>query len=407
MTISTRKLILAVSLTAAFAVPAQADDVTIYGVADVGMSVGDFGKGKQVNVTSGAQDGSRIGFKGTEDMGGGFKAIFTLEARVELDTGRQSNGYHSDGANVALFRGLPAPVTAALNPIIGASAAAVVNNNNALFDRQAFVGLITPVGAVLLGRQYSPAYEVAHGADVFESGSAGSWINLAFVNGNGVTPSIALRNSNALMYRIETPSGIVASAMYAPEATGSLGVAKSAKAANLLYRAKGVDAGVGYQVEQSQSGATGLRTLTFGGSYQLGNAKLFAGYLRGKNDNPAIAGIVAPAIGPAYAAILAKNARVDGVVTTVGAQYLVGPGRVKAGLSHYQNKILTDGNANLVSLGYDYLLSKRTNLYAQVSRVHNQANLQTSIGGSGYFGGATAAPGVSAKVLQLGLRQLF
>lgn len=405
MTISKRNLILAASLAFAFSAPVKADGVTIYGVADVGVSVGNFGKGKQVNITSGAQDGSRIGFKGSEDLGNGFKAIFTLEARVEFDTGMQSNGYISDGLNAALFRGLPAPVATALTPAIGRPTT-VVNNTNALFDRQAYVGLITPVGAVLFGRQYSPAYEVAHGADVFESGSAGSWINLAFVNGSGVTPSIALRDSNAVMYRIEK-NGFIASALYAPEASGSLGVAKRTWGVNTIYRANGWDVGIGYQAEQNQTGAPALKSLTAGGSYTLGQAKLFAGYLRGKNDNPAVAGIVAPAVGPAIAGIVARNARVDGTVLTVGGQYPVGPGRIKVGLAHYQNDLTVDGNANLVSVGYDYILSKRTNLYAQAAHVHNQANLQTGVGGSGYIGGSTAYPGASAKVLQMGVRHMF
>jgi predicted porin len=402
---STHKLALAMLLATAFSSSAHADSVTIYGVADVGVSVGQFGAGKQVNVTSGAEDGSRIGFKGSEDLGQGFKAIFTLESRIELDTGSQSNGYLSNGLNAQLFRGLPAPVVAALTPAIGRPATAV-NSSNALFDRQAFVGLITPVGAVLMGRQYSPAYEVAHGGDVFESGSAGSWINLAFVNGSGVSPSIALRISNALMYRIEK-NGFIASVLYAPEATGSLGVSKRARAANMIYRANGLDVGVGYAAEENQLGAPSLKTWVAAGSYKLGETKLFAGYLRGKNDNPAIAGIIAPAVGQTIAGIVGQNARVDGSVVTVGAQYPVGPGRIKAGLAHYRNNLTVDAGANLASLGYDYILSPRTNLYAQVTHVHNQANLQTGIGGSGYIGGSTAYPGASARVLQVGIRQMF
>lgn len=403
---SSNKLILSALLSAAFIQPAVASDVTVYGVADVGVSVTNFGAGRQTAVVSGAEDGSRIGFKGTEDIGGGYKAIFTLEARVEFDTGAQSNAYLSDGLNAALFRGLPAPVVAGLVPAIGRPAR-IVNKDNALFDRQAFVGLITPVGAVLLGRQYTSAYEVVHTADVFESGSAGSWVNLSYVNGNAVTPSLALRTNNAIQYRIEA-KGIIASVMVAPEAgSGSIGAAKRAMSANVIYRANGFDAGLGYYTEQDQVGNDALTTYVAGGSYKFTNAKVFAGYIKAKNDSPAIAGIVAPAVGPAFAAIVGQNARVDGAVATLGVQYPVGPGTVKVGLSHYRNRRTADADSSLVAVGYDYALSKRTNLYGIVAHARNQSQAQTGLGGSGYFGGSTAYPGASANAIQCGIRSLF
>lgn len=400
------KITLSALLSAAFAQPALAADVTVYGVADVGVSVSNFGAGRQTAVVSGAEDGSRIGFKGSEDMGGGFKTIFTLEARVEFDTGAQSNGYLSDGLNASLFRGLPAPVVAGLVPAIGRPAR-IVNGGNALFDRQAFVGLITPVGAILLGRQYTPSYEVAHAADVFESGTAGSWVNLSFVNGSGVTPSLTLRDNNAVQYRIEA-KGIIASMMVAPEAgTGSVNAAKRATSANIIYRANGFDVGLGYHAEKNQVGADALTTYVAGGSYKFGGTKLFAGYIQAKNDAPAIAGIVAPAVGPAYAAIVGQNARVDGSVMTLGVQYAVGPGTAKAGLNHYRNRRTADADSSLAAVGYDYALSKRTNLYAILAHLRNQSQAQTGLGGSGYFGGSTAYPGASANAIQCGIRSLF
>jgi predicted porin len=402
-----RKRILAALALAALGAPAFADSLTLYGVADVGLSVANFGNGRQTNLVSGAEDGSRIGFQGTEDLGGGYKALFKLESRVEFDTGSQSNAYLSGALNAALFRGLPAPVAAGLVPAIG-NPARVANNLGAIFDRQAYLGLVTPIGALVLGRQYTPAYEVAHGADAFESGTAGSWMNLAYVNGNAVTPSLSLRDNNAIQYRLETPGGIIASLMLATEpGTGSIGVAKRAGSGNLIYRAHGIDAGIGYHTEQDQTGVQSLRSWTAGGSYELGKAKLFVGFLRATNDNPAIAKVVAPAIGPAYAAVLAQNARVDDYVATLGAQYRLGSGRIKASVSRMHNRLTSDADATLAAVGYDYALSKRTNLYATVAHVTNQSNSQAGLGGSGYLGGSTAHPGANATVLQLGLRQVF
>ncbi|HEV7454671.1 MAG TPA: porin, partial [Candidatus Saccharimonadales bacterium] len=84
---TTMRLKLLVALIGAgLAAPVLAQsNITIYGIADTGIQVSRFGNGTQYNMASGIADGSRLGFKGTEDIGGGYKAIFTLEARVELD----------------------------------------------------------------------------------------------------------------------------------------------------------------------------------------------------------------------------------------------------------------------------------------------------------------------------------
>jgi predicted porin len=386
--------------------PTLASEVHLYGVADAGVSVTSFGQGRRVHITSGAEDGSRIGVKGKEDLGSGYKALFTLEARVEFDTGLQSNAYLAPHPAATLFEGLPSPVVSGLVPVIG-QPVRVVNNNNALFDRQAFLGLITPVGAILLGRQYTPAYEVAHGADAFESGTAGSWFNLAYINGSVLTPSLSIRDNNALQYRIEAPNGIIASAMWAPESTGSLNVGKRAVSGNLIYRARGIDAGVGYHSEQNQLGQNALETWTIGGSYQLQKIKLFAGYLRATNDNPALAYIVEPAIGKTFAAIVGQNARVDSSVFTVGLHVPLASGRIKAGVSQLNNNMQNDADAMLFAVGYDHFMSKRTNLYATLGHAKNESRSQAALGGSGYAGGSTSQPGTTATAVQLGIRHNF
>jgi predicted porin len=102
--------------------------VTIYGVADAGI-VRSSNQNGQSNVyeKSGALSASRIGFKGTEDLGGGTEAVFMLESGFDIDTGAQS-----DAA--------------------------------ALFNRQAWVGLVDRrYGSVLLGRHYTPYSDMVGG----------------------------------------------------------------------------------------------------------------------------------------------------------------------------------------------------------------------------------------------------
>ena len=97
------KLIAGVIATC-FAVPVMAQSsVQIYGVADAGITKT---KGESARIFSGGADGSRIGFKGTEDIGGGWKAIFNLEARVELDTGTQTPTLITDNPGLYLTKGM-------------------------------------------------------------------------------------------------------------------------------------------------------------------------------------------------------------------------------------------------------------------------------------------------------------
>ena len=80
-----------------------------------------------------------------------------------------------------------------------------VNGAGAIFDRQSWVGMVTPYGAVLLGRQYTPGYEILNRFNVMGDASA-----LSFGQGYN-TPGI--RMNNAVVYRAEL-KGFSGSAMY-------------------------------------------------------------------------------------------------------------------------------------------------------------------------------------------------
>lgn len=121
--------------------------VTIYGVADAGLVVDKDAAGDRLTrVASGVASGSRIGFKGKEDLGNGLSALFVLESGFNIDTGASGQG------------GL-------------------------LFGRQAYVGLSGTGGTVTLGRQYSPYYLALRDvADPFVIGLAGTASNIMVTN---------------------------------------------------------------------------------------------------------------------------------------------------------------------------------------------------------------------------------
>ena len=93
-----KKQLLALSLLAAFAGMAHAQtSVTIYGLMDTGLV-----KETGSDLKMGEWNSSRLGFRGTEDLGGGYKATFQLEKRFYVNDGT-INGVDWDGAsNVGL-----------------------------------------------------------------------------------------------------------------------------------------------------------------------------------------------------------------------------------------------------------------------------------------------------------------
>ncbi|MDB5756656.1 MAG: porin [Massilia sp.] len=144
---------------AAGATSAQSS-VTIYGVADAGFVRESGGAAGTVNqITSGVGSASRLGIRGSEDLGGGWSANFLLESGFKIDSGE---------SEVA----------------------------GAMFNRQAFVGVkSTELGALTLGRQYTPYYlTVSTVADPFGAGYAGNAKNLFPVAGNST------RASNTVLY---------------------------------------------------------------------------------------------------------------------------------------------------------------------------------------------------------------
>ena len=123
-----KKIILAAGLLSGVACMAQAQtNVTIYGVIDLGLNyTNNVGGKNDVQMESGYAQGSRLGFKGNEDLGGGLSALFQLENGFAADTGKLGQG------------GL-------------------------MFGRQALVGLSSKTaGTVTLGRQYDSVVDFLH-----------------------------------------------------------------------------------------------------------------------------------------------------------------------------------------------------------------------------------------------------
>ena len=322
-----KKSLIALAVLAASGAAMAQSSVSVYGLADVWV-----GSVKNSTATTSARETvlesggfatSRIGFKGTEDLGGGLKANFQIETSVAMDR--------------------PTP--------------------SSLGDRQAWVGLSGGFGAIELGRSWTP-YDDTRALinDTFNANVAAS-----FVNWVGYTD----RGTNGIRYNTPSFGGLSASALVGlgeDKNTGGTNKASGLTSISLNYANGPIAAGLAYQTEKDNNNGAGVfadvtglagavgvttskRTYTLvNGSYDFGVAKLMAGYNTVKLTSDQAVGNEAKA-----------NEYQLGVEAPLGANLAVGAG-------YAQSKIKLNGAEVAKTKGYTvalkYNLSKRTFGYA-------------------------------------------
>ncbi len=407
---------------ASSAVVAQStpSSVTVYGILDGGV-VHNTGVTNKNQLVSGIMEGSRLGFRGNEDIGGGFRAIFTLEQRLELNNGTFSNRPPSgaqvpDRWNQAALLGLPA----ALQPAVSGVAAQIgqqigVNVPNNAWDRQIYVGLVTPVGAVLAGRQYTPAYEVTSVFDVMGTQSSLSAGQVA-----SLPAAFDIRVSNALQYRIVV-GGITASAMYALGDNTANSKANRFGGAMAMYKGANFGVGVGYNQRNNDIGQKSLQSLALGGNLTFDFGSFHLLLARVKDENPSgVSGIAARLLNPpppnapapAFAASLVQNAftsalRQDSQLGHVGYKLSAGANTFYLAYTRLNDQKATDADVISYGAAYTYALSKRTDFNVVLTHFDNTGLAQAAPGQAGFLGGVTKSAGTDSNSLALGIRHRF
>ncbi len=385
--------------------------VTLYGIADIGITqVSGLKAGSVTQLASGIMEGSRWGLKGSEDMGGGYKTIFTLENRFELDTGALNNkpitgAQLPDRFTTTTALGLPAPyagTVAAVVPQLGASLG--VNLASNLFDRQAYLGVITPFGAILAGRQYTPAYETSATYDIMATQSA-----LGAGQIVAIPSAFDIRMPNSLAYRMQK-DGISAALMYAAgEVPG--GINKSRLLGmNVNYKTDMFSVGFGYNTKNNELGEKSLTNTVLGASMNMGSSTISSMIVKIKDDHPTglspIGALLGAAGAPVYQAFI-KAFMADGTLFHIGYRNVTGPNTISVAYSQFNDKTAANADVKSYGVAYTYALSKRTDLNAVLVRFDNSANGQAAPGGNGYLGGVTATAGTDSTGLAFGLRHRF
>lgn len=406
---------LAAACASAVAQTTPPPSVTIYGIVDAGVVHATGLANNKNHLVSGIMEGSRFGLRGNEDIGGGYRAIFTLEHRLELNTGSVSNRPPSgtqvaDRLSQASLLGLPA----ALQPAVTGVASGIgqtlgVNLAGNFWDRQAFVGLVTPFGAVLAGRQYTPAYEISAAFDAL-----GTQSSLAAGQVASVPPSIDIRVSNAVQYRIVL-GGLTASAMYAFGGNTANSKANRFGGAMAMYKAGPFAAGLGYNQRNNDIGQKSLKSTVLGASMMIGPGTLSGLYGKVEDDNPSGVSTIATNLTPltgAVAATLVQDAftsalRQDGTLMHLGYKMPIGGNTVYVAYSAFNDKRAPNADVASYGVAYTHALSKRTDLNAVLTHFENKNLAQAAPGQAGYLGGFTKSAGTDSNSLALGIRHRF
>ena len=352
----------AVALCSASAMPAHAQSsVTVFGIMDAAVRhVTNEGRGNIDSLVSGSNSTSRLGFRGTEDLGGGLSASFHLEHGLLLDTGT------------------PASATQ-------------------FWDRRSTVSLASKThGEIRAGRDFVPSYVnwtrydpftyvgVA-GANNFISATPLGPIRSAFGTGGNTT----VRSSNAVQYLLPSGLGGLEGGLMVAAGEGGTAAAGQHKLVGVRLGYATKTYGISAAHTRSESDLTLLgahKDSVIGGNVTVAGISLTAAYRQFE-----------------YGQVKQNNLLV-GAVVPVGASGQVKASANRVDLSGRVGAAVVDANdATQLGVGYVHNLSRRTALYATVSRIDNKGAATFVVpGGPAGIGGGRHSTGYEA-----GLRHTF
>ncbi|WP_427308707.1 porin [Cupriavidus sp. H39] len=319
-----------ISLLVSGAASAQSS-VTLYGVVDVGVEFANHqpGAGDTVaRVSSGNIAGSRWGIRGTEDLGGGLKALFVLESGFDPDTGKSGQA-------------------------------------GRLFGRSAYVGLVGQWGSILLGRQQGSFFDFVGNFDPMTLAPKYSVFtqDAAYVQ----------RADNTVKY-VGNFGGLTVSSFYSFGADSTVvngsEVPGSPKLGRefggyITYNLRALSLAIAY--DELNTGTTTLnpdataRRVTAAATYAIGPTKLFAGYRWARAFD---GGIIPGSI--------AGNQNQGSNLYWAGVNWQVTPAIVLTGAAYYQDFKNTGSDPWLFVLNADYAFSKRTHAYSSIGYTKNK-----------------------------------
>jgi len=315
-----KKSLLALAALTAFAGVASAQSsVTVFGVVDLNARSTKTGSTTLKTLSQDGNASSRLGFRGVEDLGGGMRAGFWLEAGHSPDTGVAggSNGFAT-----------------------------------AFFNRRATVSLLGGFGEVRLGRDYTPTFWNYTVFDPFGTNGVGS--HSAILSTLGSTAVTLVRDNNTIGYFLPAMGGVYGQVQAAPS-EGLQG--EKYVGGRLGYAGGPVNvAGAFGKTYKTGTMLADYKDVNFGASYNLGFLTLMGQY--SKRD----------------------YSKADQKTVMLGTNIAVGAGTIKLSFakSSGDNKnpavaVLKAYDVTKIAGGYVHDLSKRTAVYAHLAKENRPA----------------------------------
>ncbi len=389
-----KKTLAAVAVLGAFAGSALAADVQLYGIVDMGLNYthidgdGAYEDMDSFSMESGQQSGSRWGIKGTEDLGNGLTVGFVLEDGFSADTGSEGTNPMFDRESMLFLQGGFGKVAFGR---IGS-----FNQGQGSFSK---IGMLTPFGT-------SFGDYAAQAGNVFASST---------------------RYENSIVYETPSFAGFQVTAMYSMGNTGDDGVeneSSSERYYGIAATYKNGPAAAYLAIDSTNYKSWGethgsdmedAMTVTLGGSWDFEVVKAYIGAqyfdevkvssLGGIIDNNAYSQKDAAG----KVTFSTANLKVTGYSVLIGADAPLAGGKLMAAAAYMdgeQSDFEEDYGAGkfdftrwVISAGYDYPLSKRTNVYAVASYMDDELE------GKGANNGADWNP--SAYTFMVGMRHKF
>ncbi|SDR51089.1 outer membrane protein OmpU [Paraburkholderia fungorum] len=329
--------------------------VTLYGLIDAGFTyINNQGGGKLYEFQDGANFGNRFGFKGSEDLGGGLKAVFQLENGFSLGTGQ-------------------------------------LRNNGALFGRQAFVALQSNYGTLTMGNQYDfiADYITPFNLNGYASVYAGHMGDIDRIS--------AVELPNSVKYQSPTFGGLSFGGMWSFGNVAGNFRQDSAYSLGLSYKNGGFNTAAIYerihdveiypyaqfgvfnflgQTVATHNADGSVNDLFYSSPFLVDTQSEFgigASYTRGK---------LTLAANFTSTHLEASTGSDTMNVYEAGAMYFVAPDI--AVLGGYQYTTWDHTHWHQPTLGAQYYLSKRTSFYVNVSYLHAQPGVNANQGAGFY-----------------------
>src|SRR5476649_2131321 len=382
-----KKSLLALAALGTFAGVAHAQSsVTLYGIVDAGFVYNNNSAGSKLYSTSaGNIQGDRWGLRGTEDLGGGLKALFVLENGFNAYSGKLGQGGDE-------------------------------------FGRQAYVGLSSQFGTVTLGRQYDSVVDYTGALEV-----GSQWASFYGAHpGDLDNMNNSNRVNNSIKYTSANYSGVTFGGLYSLGGVAGQFNRNQVFSAGLGYAQGPLTLGAGYfNVKNPNYSFFGNNSTSSATASNMTASQVYSGFATAKTQQVISAG-GAYTFGPATVGATYSNTQFKdlGQTAVAGARAVTGDAKfhnaelnfkyqltpaLLLGAAYDYTKGYSIANEKIHQgvLGVDYFLSKRTDLYAD--GIYQHASGTNSLNGTAtaQINGLSASSTANQVAAVVGIRHKF